>query len=76
MKSNYLHGFIHYLFLLLNIDMKEKLWVGLMNEDTPALFKWSDGSEVVFTYWDQNEPRVPFNITPNCVAYLGEVSTF
>lgn len=47
--------------------------MGLRNEDVPTLFKWSDHSAVVFTYWDQNEPKVPFNSTPNCVSYSGEV---
>lgn len=47
--------------------------MGLRNDDVPTLFKWSDHSAVVFTYWDQNEPKVPFNSTPNCVSYSGEV---
>ncbi|XP_025055752.1 lymphocyte antigen 75, partial [Alligator sinensis] len=54
-------------------ETKEEMWLGLMNEDMPALFKWSDGSKVVFTYWDQNEPNIPFNSTPNCVSYLGQL---
>uniref|UniRef100_A0A8D0HCU8 Lymphocyte antigen 75 n=1 Tax=Sphenodon punctatus TaxID=8508 RepID=A0A8D0HCU8_SPHPU len=51
----------------------DEIWTGFTNEDTPALFKWSDGSNVVFTYWDQNEPKIPFNSTPNCVSYSGEL---
>lgn len=47
--------------------------MGLKNDDVPTLFKWSDHSPVVFTYWDQNEPKVPFNSTPNCVSYSGKV---
>ncbi|KAM9235960.1 lymphocyte antigen 75 [Leptosomus discolor] len=52
---------------------KEEMWMGLRNEDVPTLFKWSDHSAVNFTYWDQNQPRVPFNSTPNCVSYSGEL---
>lgn len=54
-------------------DAKEEVWMGLRNEDVPTLFEWSDHSAVDFTYWDQNEPKVPFNSTPNCVSYSGEV---
>uniref|UniRef100_A0A8C3J8B3 Lymphocyte antigen 75 n=1 Tax=Calidris pygmaea TaxID=425635 RepID=A0A8C3J8B3_9CHAR len=57
----------------LHNDAEEEMWMGLRNEDVPTLFKWSDGSAVVFTYWDQNEPKVPFNSTPNCVSYSGEL---
>uniref|UniRef100_A0A8C0BWH6 Lymphocyte antigen 75 n=1 Tax=Buteo japonicus TaxID=224669 RepID=A0A8C0BWH6_9AVES len=57
----------------LHNDAKEEMWMGLRNEDVPTLFKWSDHSSVVFTYWDQNEPKVPFNSTPNCVSYSGEL---
>ncbi|XP_039349521.1 lymphocyte antigen 75 [Mauremys reevesii] len=57
----------------LHNETKEEIWMGFMNENTPALFKWSDGSKVVFTYWDQNEPKIPFNSTPNCVSYSGKL---
>ncbi|XP_074858195.1 lymphocyte antigen 75 isoform X2 [Carettochelys insculpta] len=57
----------------LHNETKEEIWMGFRNEDTPALFKWSDGSKVVFTYWDQNEPKIPFNSTPNCVFYSGKL---
>uniref|UniRef100_A0A8D2L7R1 Lymphocyte antigen 75 n=1 Tax=Varanus komodoensis TaxID=61221 RepID=A0A8D2L7R1_VARKO len=53
-------------------ETKDKVWTGFINEEVPALFKWSDGSDVVFTYWDQNEPKIPSNSTPNCVAYSGK----
>ncbi|XP_062972567.1 lymphocyte antigen 75 [Elgaria multicarinata webbii] len=57
----------------LHKETKDKVWTGFMNEDAPALFKWSDGSKVVFTFWDQNEPKIPFNSTSNCVAYSGQL---
>uniref|UniRef100_G1NF64 Lymphocyte antigen 75 n=1 Tax=Meleagris gallopavo TaxID=9103 RepID=G1NF64_MELGA len=57
----------------LHNDAKEEVWMGLRNEDVPTLFKWSDHTDVVFTYWDQNEPNVPFNATPNCVSYSGKL---
>ncbi|KAL8183356.1 UNVERIFIED_CONTAM: hypothetical protein K2H54_038018 [Gekko kuhli] len=57
----------------LHNETNDKMWIGFMNSDVPASFKWADGSEVVFTYWDQNEPNVPLNSTPNCVAYSGKL---
>ncbi|XP_060543969.1 lymphocyte antigen 75 [Pantherophis guttatus] len=56
----------------LHNDTKDKIWIGLINKDIPALFKWSDDSKVVFTYWDQNEPKVSFKGLPNCVSYSGK----
>ncbi|RXM30211.1 Lymphocyte antigen 75 [Acipenser ruthenus] len=45
------------------------VWTGLMNNQSPALFEWTDRTPVTFTYWSWHEPSVPFNKTPNCVAY-------
>ncbi|XP_059872709.1 CD302 antigen isoform X2 [Delphinus delphis] len=56
-----------------NGDAKEEVWTGLRNINTPTLFQWSDGTEVTLTYWDENEPHVPYNKTPNCVSYLGKL---
>ncbi|XP_053263883.1 lymphocyte antigen 75 isoform X3 [Podarcis raffonei] len=57
----------------LHNDTADRVWIGFINEDVPALFKWSDGSKVVFTYWDQDEPKLLSNNTPNCVAYSGKL---
>ncbi|XP_057361522.1 lymphocyte antigen 75 isoform X1 [Manis pentadactyla] len=54
-------------------DAKEEVWTGLKNINIPTLFQWSDGTEVTLTYWDENEPNVPYNKTPNCVSYLGKL---
>ncbi|XP_051022070.1 lymphocyte antigen 75 isoform X2 [Acomys russatus] len=54
-------------------DVKEEIWTGLKNTNSPALFQWSDGTEVTLTYWSENEPSVPYNKTPNCVSYLGKL---
>ncbi|XP_008843960.1 lymphocyte antigen 75 isoform X1 [Nannospalax galili] len=54
-------------------DVKEEIWTGLKNINTPTLFQWSDGTEVTLTYWAENEPNVPYNKTPNCVSYLGKL---
>ncbi|XP_062043209.1 lymphocyte antigen 75 isoform X1 [Lepus europaeus] len=54
-------------------DAKEEIWTGLKNINMPTLFQWSDGSDVTLTYWDENEPNVPYNKTPNCVSYLGKL---
>ncbi|XP_075385782.1 lymphocyte antigen 75 [Tenrec ecaudatus] len=54
-------------------DAKEEIWTGLKNINIPTLFQWSDGTEVTLTYWDENEPNVPYNKTPNCVCYLGKL---
>uniref|UniRef100_A0A8C5SS48 Lymphocyte antigen 75 n=1 Tax=Laticauda laticaudata TaxID=8630 RepID=A0A8C5SS48_LATLA len=56
----------------LHNDTKDKIWIGLMNKGIPAFFKWSDDSKVIFTYWDQNEPRISFKSLPNCVSYSGK----
>ncbi|XP_040827549.1 lymphocyte antigen 75 [Ochotona curzoniae] len=56
-----------------NEDAKEEIWTGLKNINVPTLFQWSDGSEVTLTYWDENEPNIPYNNTPNCVSYSGKL---
>ncbi|XP_072607791.1 lymphocyte antigen 75 isoform X2 [Vulpes vulpes] len=56
-----------------NGDAKEEIWIGLKNKNVPTLFQWSDGTEVTLTYWNKNEPNVPYNKTPNCVSYLGKL---
>uniref|UniRef100_A0A6I8RNN2 Lymphocyte antigen 75 n=1 Tax=Xenopus tropicalis TaxID=8364 RepID=A0A6I8RNN2_XENTR len=50
----------------------DDIWSGLKNDDTPALFKWSDGTETNFTYWDRNEPNVKIIKAPNCVSFSGK----
>ncbi|KAM4859204.1 lymphocyte antigen 75 isoform 2-T2 [Thomomys bottae] len=54
-------------------DVKEEIWTGFKNINMPTLFQWSDDSEVTLTYWNENEPKIPFNKTPNCVSYLGKL---
>ncbi|XP_077010081.1 lymphocyte antigen 75 isoform X1 [Tamandua tetradactyla] len=56
-----------------NGDAKEEIWTGLKNIYRPTLFQWSDGTEVTLTFWDENEPKIPYNKTPNCVYYLGKL---
>nr|XP_033800440.1 lymphocyte antigen 75 isoform X1 [Geotrypetes seraphini] len=56
----------------LHNETGDEIWSGFSNENTPAFFNWSDGSTVDFTYWDQNEPNVPYNSTPNCVSFSGK----
>ncbi|XP_040296244.1 lymphocyte antigen 75 [Bufo bufo] len=50
----------------------KNIWSGFHSQSVPPLFKWSDGTEVHFTYWDQKEPLPPFNVTPNCVSFSGQ----
>ncbi|XP_072330656.1 secretory phospholipase A2 receptor [Scyliorhinus torazame] len=45
-----------------------EVWIGLANNRTPAVFAWSEGSPVTFTYWHKNEPHVPYNTTEHCVS--------
>ncbi|MGH0143234.1 UNVERIFIED_CONTAM: hypothetical protein FKN15_014043 [Acipenser sinensis] len=52
------------------------VWTGLMNNQSPVLFEWTDGTPVTFTYWSWHEPSVPFNKTPNCVAYTGQLGNW
>ncbi|XP_029461442.1 lymphocyte antigen 75 [Rhinatrema bivittatum] len=56
----------------LHNETKDEMWSGFNNENTPLFFNWSDGSTIDFTYWDQNEPNIPYNSTPNCVSFSGE----
>ncbi|GCC22034.1 hypothetical protein chiPu_0000418 [Chiloscyllium punctatum] len=50
-----------------------EIWTGLRSDQFPALFKWSDGSPVTFTYWDQAQPNIPYNTTEHCVSYGGKL---
>ncbi|XP_043550432.1 lymphocyte antigen 75-like [Chiloscyllium plagiosum] len=50
-----------------------EIWTGLRSDQFPALFKWSDGSPVTFTYWDQAQPNIPCNTTEHCVSYGGKL---
>ncbi|XP_075036883.1 lymphocyte antigen 75 [Mixophyes fleayi] len=50
----------------------ENIWSGFISQSVPALFKWSDGTEAHYTYWDKNEPLPPFNVTPSCVSFSGQ----
>ncbi|KAG8432380.1 hypothetical protein GDO86_016860 [Hymenochirus boettgeri] len=50
----------------------EDIWSGFKNEDSPTLFKWSDGTETHFTYWDQIEPNTNINNITNCVSFSGK----
>ncbi|XP_078408371.1 secretory phospholipase A2 receptor [Cetorhinus maximus] len=45
-----------------------EVWIGLANNRTPAVFAWSEGLPVTFTYWHKNEPHVPYNTTEQCVS--------
>uniref|UniRef100_H3A293 Lymphocyte antigen 75 n=1 Tax=Latimeria chalumnae TaxID=7897 RepID=H3A293_LATCH len=56
-----------------NLGTEEDTWTGLKSADITSLFKWSDKSDVSFTYWDRNEPNLPFNTTSNCVSYSGKL---
>ncbi|KAM9305675.1 secretory phospholipase A2 receptor [Gastrophryne carolinensis] len=47
----------------------EKIWTGFQSESFPNLYKWSDGTEARFTYWDRNEPRPVSNGNPSCVSF-------
>ncbi|XP_066432056.1 lymphocyte antigen 75 isoform X2 [Eleutherodactylus coqui] len=50
----------------------ENIWSGFQSQSFPSFFKWSDGTEAHFTYWDQNEPLPKFNVTPNCMSFSGQ----
>ncbi|XP_075685462.1 lymphocyte antigen 75 isoform X2 [Rhinoderma darwinii] len=50
----------------------ENVWSGFQSQSVPHFFKWSDGTDAQFTYWDQNEPLPVVNVTPNCVSFSGQ----
>lgn len=37
-------------------DTDEAVWLGLSRSANNESFKWSDGSEVAFVNWDDDEP--------------------
>ncbi|XP_053554324.1 lymphocyte antigen 75 isoform X2 [Bombina bombina] len=53
-------------------NSSEDIWSGFKSHDYPPLFHWSDGTEIIFTYWDQNEPYISYNKSPNCVSFSGK----
>ncbi|XP_041056798.1 lymphocyte antigen 75 isoform X1 [Carcharodon carcharias] len=52
---------------------RDEVWTGLRSNQFPALFKWSDGSSVIFSYWDQAQPNIIYNTTKHCVSYTGKL---
>lgn len=49
-------------------------WVGLKAESNTELFKWEDGTNVVFTYWARNQPPMLQPNTTGCVVLSDLVS--
>ncbi|XP_039184359.1 secretory phospholipase A2 receptor isoform X3 [Crotalus tigris] len=47
--------------MLINLLQYENVtdtWIGLSCNKTPVDFEWSDGSAVIFTYWNKQEPNI------------------
>ncbi|KAL7991694.1 hypothetical protein Chor_015950 [Crotalus horridus] len=47
--------------MLINLLQYENVtdtWIGLSCNKTPVEFEWSDGSAVIFTYWNKQEPNI------------------
>eukprot|EP00794_Sanderia_malayensis_P013752 gene13752-15190_t len=51
-------------------DLDEWIWIGLNDLKVERRFEWSDGSQVMFTYWYPREPSHGRN--ENCVHYYGK----
>ncbi|XP_026530148.1 secretory phospholipase A2 receptor-like [Notechis scutatus] len=43
---------------LLEYENVTDTWIGLSCNKTPVEFEWSDGSAVIFTYWNKQEPNI------------------
>ncbi|XP_041936044.1 lymphocyte antigen 75 isoform X1 [Alosa sapidissima] len=52
---------------------RRDLWSGLTGDGLPLVFKWLDGSEVNYTHWAKDHPRIdPSTRFPICVRFTGE----
>ncbi|XP_071041008.1 macrophage mannose receptor 1 [Parasteatoda tepidariorum] len=47
-----------------------RVWIGL-NSLSRGIFRWSDGSPIDFTYWNENEPNNYQNQEKCCNMYVG-----
>src|SRR5581483_1484766 len=48
--------------------VKHGVWIGAFRLNDTNKFKWEDGSEFTFTYWNQDEPNNALGRFPeNCV---------
>ncbi|KAJ8036335.1 Macrophage mannose receptor 1 [Holothuria leucospilota] len=47
------------------------VWIGLNDLRVSLYFEWSDGSDVVFTYWNDNEPNNFLGANEDCVEMVG-----
>ncbi|XP_034281924.1 secretory phospholipase A2 receptor isoform X1 [Pantherophis guttatus] len=43
---------------LLEYENVTDTWIGLNCNKTPVEFEWSDGSAMIFTYWNKQEPNI------------------
>ncbi|XP_041433459.1 lymphocyte antigen 75 isoform X2 [Xenopus laevis] len=67
-----IHSLADIEMVVTSFQAENDIWSGLKNDEMPALFKWSDGTETDFTYWDRNEPNVNVIMAPNCVSFSGK----
>eukprot|EP00954_Amorphochlora_amoebiformis_P017354 1318615-Amorphochlora_amoeboformis.AAC.2 len=47
-----------------------RMWIGLTDQETEGDFRWTDGSVLNFTHWDDGEPNNWFS-SEHCAELLG-----
>ncbi|CAL1527108.1 unnamed protein product [Lymnaea stagnalis] len=50
-----IQGFIYHQLVSTYKDFRDKLWIGLNDIDNENIYKWEDGSALIFTNWDSGD---------------------
>ena len=55
------------IFLFLAKNRYDGVYIGLNDRNSESRFRWSDGSNVMYTNWGVNEPNSYMNHNEDCV---------